>query len=245
MAGFLNYNGVETLRSVEGLGRYQRGIIPSRSQIQRAAYALHDLGQIHIPFEKKECAMGEMFAYDYERFILKSFKLHDVATMESIEICMTLDGAELCDGISHLTAGIKISDHQAIDPRDGSPLSTMPDGAFGRIIKVQSRNYYFAMKTLLGKDCKSAYKEFADFFFFFERLKRYGLAASEYGPRLLPMDVWSPQDLSSIWKSLKLYHNCTTPNQIYCQKSPSFQGAGHAQHLLTHLILFFVIETFF
>jgi len=33
-----------------------------------------------------------MFAYDYERFILKSFKLHDVATMESIEICMTLEG---------------------------------------------------------------------------------------------------------------------------------------------------------
>jgi len=58
------------------------------------------------------------------------------------------------------------------------------------------------MKTLLGKDCKSAYKEFSDFFNFFERLKKYGLAATEHGARLLPMDVWSPQDLSSIWKSL-------------------------------------------
>jgi hypothetical protein len=58
------------------------------------------------------------------------------------------------------------------------------------------------MKTLLGKDCKAAYIEFKDFFLFFERLKRYGLPASQYGPRLLPMEVWSPQDLSSIWKSL-------------------------------------------
>ena len=187
MAGSLNYNGVETLRTVEGLGRYERGILPSRSQIQRASYALHDLGQMYIPFEKKDCAIGEMFAYDYERFlrfILKAFKLHDIATTESIEICMTLDGAELCDGISHLTAGIKISDHRAIDPRDGSPLSTMPDEAFGRIFKVQSRNYCFAMKTLLGKDCKSSYKEFSDFFNFFERLKKYGLAATEHGARL-------------------------------------------------------------
>jgi hypothetical protein len=136
MAGSLNCNGVETLQTVEGLGRYERGILLSRSQIQRASYALHDLGQMHIPFEKKDCAIGEMFAYDYERFlrfILKAFKLHDIATTESIEICMTLDGAELCYGISHLTAGIKISDHRAIDPRDGSPLSTMPDEAFGQI----------------------------------------------------------------------------------------------------------------
>jgi hypothetical protein len=68
MAGSLNYNGVVTLCSVEGLGQYQRGIISSRSQIQWAAYALHDLGQLHISFEKKECTIGEMFAYDYEHF---------------------------------------------------------------------------------------------------------------------------------------------------------------------------------
>jgi hypothetical protein len=34
IAGSLNYNGVETLCSVEELGRYQRGILPSRSQTQ-------------------------------------------------------------------------------------------------------------------------------------------------------------------------------------------------------------------
>jgi hypothetical protein len=77
IAGSLNYNGVETLRLVENLVRYERGIIPSWSQIQRAAYELHDLGQEIIPFEKKQSALGEMFAYDYERFkryILKTFQ---------------------------------------------------------------------------------------------------------------------------------------------------------------------------
>jgi len=116
--------------------------------------------------------------------------------------CITLDGAKLCDGLSHLTAGIKVSDSRAIDPRDGVPLISEGDGAFGRIFKVQSRNYCFAMKSLLGKDCKAAYKEFADFFLFFERLKKYGLPESKLGPRILPMEGWSPQDLSSIWKSL-------------------------------------------
>jgi len=31
---------------------------------------------------------------------------------------MTLDGAELCDGKSHLTAGVKVTDARAIDSRD-------------------------------------------------------------------------------------------------------------------------------
>lgn len=242
LSGSLNYKGVELLRSVEGLGRYQRGIIPSRSQIQRASYELNDFAQEHIPFEKKESNIGEMFAYDYERFlrfILKVFKLHDAATHESIEICFTLDGAELCDGLSHLTAGIKITDSRAIDPRDGSPLSSSVDGIFGRIFKVQSRNYCFAMKTLLGKDCKAAYREFKDFFLFFERLKRYGLPASQYGPRLLPMEVWSPQDLSSIWKSLNTGTGARkNGNSHFCHLCPC-TGNTIARYLVEEIGMFF------
>jgi hypothetical protein len=33
-------------------------------------------------------------------------------------------------------------------------------------------------------------------------VKKFGLPASEWGPAIMPMDVWSPQDLSSIWKCL-------------------------------------------
>jgi hypothetical protein len=54
------------------------------------------------------------------------------------------------------------------------------------------------MQSLIGKDKKSAYQEFVDFFKFFEQVKCFGLPASELGPRIMPMDIWSPRDLSSI-----------------------------------------------
>ena len=203
--GGLNYNGLETLRQVEELEKYERGVLPSRSSVQRVAYDLHSLGQQHIPFHRHRSDLGEMFQYDYERFIrfiLKTFKLHEIAQRESVEISFTLDGAELCDGISHLTAGIKITDSRAVDPRDGSPLCLIGDGELGRLFNNQSRNNCFAMKSLIGKDSKAAYKEFADIFKFFENLKKYGLPASELGPAIYPVETWIPQDLASIWKSL-------------------------------------------
>jgi hypothetical protein len=46
----LSYNGIEALQTVEGLELYERGILPSRSQIQIASYELHDIGQTLIPF---------------------------------------------------------------------------------------------------------------------------------------------------------------------------------------------------
>jgi hypothetical protein len=76
---------------------------------------------------------------------------------------MTLDGAELCDGISYLTAGVKVTDAMAIDLRDGTPMCFFDDDAFVRVLKTQSRNYCFAMKSLIGKDSKKAYREFHDF----------------------------------------------------------------------------------
>jgi hypothetical protein len=174
-------------------------------QEQKAAYELHQIGQGLVPFSRKESQHGEMFQYDYERFlrfVLKVFQLDDIAQRESVELSITLDGAELCDGISHLTAGIKIMDGRAINPQTGVPLCTADDDNFGSIFSNQSRNFCFAIKSLIGKDSKKAYKEFSDFFKFFEGVKRFGIPASEVGQQLMPMDVWSPQDLSSIWKCL-------------------------------------------
>ncbi len=176
--GGLNYNGIETLRIVECTEKYQRGILPARSSVQKTAYELHSLGQQLIPFEQKASSYGEMYQYDFEfflRYVLKVFNLDVIAETECVELSISLDGAELCDGICHITAGMKITDQRAIDPFTGIPLSTVDNENFGRIFSNQSRNYCFAMKSLLGKDCKRAYKEFADFFKFFERVKKYGL----------------------------------------------------------------------
>jgi len=203
--GGINFTGVEALRQVENLGRYERGFIPGRSSIQRCAAELHQVGQEIIPFYKVPSELGEMYQSHYEkmvRYVLKMFHLNEIAQHEQVELSITLDGAELTKDLCHLTFGIKVTDPRAIDPRDGSPLAYQEDGVFGNLFRVQSRNYCFVMKTLLGKDSKAAYREFSDVFLFFEKFFKEGLPANEHGPRLLPLLIWSPQDLSSLWKSL-------------------------------------------
>ena len=156
-----------------------------------------------IPFSKMESQHGEMFQYVFERFLrflLKTFQLDEIAQEESVELSITLDGTELCICISHLTAGIKITDGRAIDPQTGVPLCTADDDTLGSIFTNESWNFYFAIKSLIGKDSKKNYKEFTDFFF--ENVKKFGLPVAELGLAIMPMDVWSPRDLSSIWKCL-------------------------------------------
>jgi len=106
---------------------------------------------------------------------------------------------ELCDGLCHLTAGIKVTNLRVINPKDGSALSSIDDGVVGWIVRNQSRNYCFAVKSLLEKDSKDAYKEFKDFTFF-EKIRKEGLPASKFGPAILSIAIWSPQDLNSLWK---------------------------------------------
>jgi hypothetical protein len=129
--GGINYNGIEILRSVEELDHFERGFLPSRADVQRCASRLHELGQQKIPVRKIGCSLGELFAFDYEkqlRFILNTFSLYEIAQQESVELCITLDGAEICKDLSHLTFGIKVTDGRAIDPRDGTPLAHSQDG---------------------------------------------------------------------------------------------------------------------
>jgi hypothetical protein len=85
---------------------------------------------------------------------------------------------------------------------------------------VPGRNYCLAVKSLLGKDTEDACKEFSDFFF--ERVQREGLAASGLGPRIMPLIVWSPQDLSSRWRCL----NKGCVNRKWRLISATFARAG-------------------
>ncbi len=80
----------------------------------------------------------------------------NIAQTDFVELCITLDRAELYDGLCHLTAGIKITDARAVDPRDGTPISYVEDGV-GCLVSTQSRNYCFALKSLVRKDSKPAY----------------------------------------------------------------------------------------
>jgi hypothetical protein len=102
--GGINYNGLKSLHKLEGLHTYEQGCLPSRSSVQRCAAFLHEVGQHHIPFQKVESQLGEMYAFNYEkmvRYILKAFSLDQIAQTESVELCITLDGAELTKDLCH------------------------------------------------------------------------------------------------------------------------------------------------
>jgi hypothetical protein len=80
---------------------------------------MFEMGQRVCPIKQVTSPLGEMFSFEYERtlrLILWTFKLEEIARTSSIEICMTLDGAELCDYLTHLTAGVKIVDKRAVGP---------------------------------------------------------------------------------------------------------------------------------
>ncbi len=66
--------------------------------------------------------------------------MDQIAQTEGVELCITLDGAELTKDLCHLTFRVKVTDLQAIDPQDGSPLSYNELGILGNLFKVQSRN---------------------------------------------------------------------------------------------------------
>lgn len=53
----------DKLRNVEELERFQWLILPS--SVKSASYELHHIGPNIIPFEKKECVLGEMFSPFY------------------------------------------------------------------------------------------------------------------------------------------------------------------------------------
>jgi hypothetical protein len=91
------------------------------------------------------------------------FGLHEIARTTSIEIFITLDGAELCDHLNHLTAGVKMVYKRGVDPKTGWPLFTFTEELLGSAFACQSRNFCFILKSLIGRDTKDAYDAFSDF----------------------------------------------------------------------------------
>lgn len=159
---------------MEGLGKWEQGLLPASSTIQEKAQRMYQRGQVVCPICPTPSPLGEMFTFEYEptlHLILKTFQLYEVAQRESVEICVTLDGVEMCDYLNHLTAGVKIVDKRAADPRSGRLLCTYMENLLGSSFACQSRNFCFILKSLIGMDTKDAYDEFSDFFKFFEKLR--------------------------------------------------------------------------
>jgi hypothetical protein len=106
-----------------------------------------------------------------------------------IQLAGTLDGMEMSHQVCVVTAGIKI-----LDPRDIDPVCHLPIGMEGSK-KVQSCELCFPFMFVLSRATKTLYHEqFKEFVNFWGWIR--------------PIEVFSPQDMSSTWKALGLGGGC-------------------------------------
>ena len=169
LAGFnLNLAGIEVLRQVDVEGKYERGVIPSKSTILRAARKVEAAAEAYCPFtmigrtfqgpddtnhdENDDNDIGEGFEFDAVKLtktLFEAFGLLSVAKQRPVELGLASDGAQLTNTISHVAAGLKFNDMAICDPITKCPLLLHePDSL------VQSRNLCFPVRIVIAKDSK-------------------------------------------------------------------------------------------
>ena len=84
--------------------------------------------------------------------LLQSYGLMEIIEHggKDVTVACTIDGTELSWKIGHVTAGVKITDPQARNPRKNDKLVMGADGTKG----VQSRDLCFPLQVTIGKDNK-------------------------------------------------------------------------------------------
>lgn len=211
----LNHRGLNVLRRI-GLQQNSTplngGWVASARKVGDAIKNVEEVAQKEIPFYKIPGRVDGV-AFDYPKlfdFVLKLFKLDDLACNEGgVNISMTLDAADLSRNITQITAGIKVTDPRATDPETGVKVGMKKGSA-----TVQSREMCIPFKIVISKDGKDAYTtQFQDFFQFFEVLEKN---ADVYGYKTF--NIASPQDGSSVWKTMKRGGACKVHTHFcaYC-----------------------------
>ena len=206
-AGGLNYECLNSIRrGVEELKRNAIGLVPERTSVANTAKLLeeHASNEYLLGFKESVNQHGPTFTFDLDvlmRLVLTGHGL-DVAAQTSsrkthkpVIVAYTLDGAQLTNTLGHVTAGIKIVDPRALDPITGIPLHVSG--------KYQSRDLCFPTQITFGRDCKSLYQDcFQNFFEYFNGTCK---VEGKFGlPELSNFRILSPQDMSSIWKTVGL-----------------------------------------
>jgi hypothetical protein len=69
---------------------------------------------------------GKVFFVNFEkafRLLLKACELEELATRSSVKVALTVDGADLFQGRTHVSTGIKITDERGVHPVTKQPFS--------------------------------------------------------------------------------------------------------------------------
>jgi len=194
---------INTLRSV--VDHNGVGFFPSASAVNRARALLDQYGADVVGYTRRNTKYGEVYYLNFERafrLLLRACKLHDLATTASVKVALTVDGADLFKGRTHVSTGIKITDERGIHPITGQPLlvTSRESELDDSYIRVQSKELCCVMVIADAKDSKHLYEDvFKEYYEWGETLRLQGLPASELGPRLLPFTVTHTPDLKGAW----------------------------------------------
>jgi hypothetical protein len=250
----LNLSGYHALRKgIEGdeEGKIERngGWLASKYHVMKSMKAVEVIAQINIPFSPIEAVAAkdgengiDSIVFDFGKilgFLLKLYQLdepHRDLTQPPVEFSITLDGADLLQNISHVTAGIKINDPHAKDPIRGILIG------YEDSRKIQSCELCWPFKIISAKETKTMYAyHFSDFLNFFKQVEECGFDTYTLGFFISP-----PQNLSSLWKAVgkggarkqNIYFCCCctcksddvhVPNQIRCNRC-LLLGRQHCFH---------------
>jgi hypothetical protein len=73
----------------------------------------------------RDTKYGEVYYIKFEpalRLLLKACQLHELATTASVKLAITVDGADLFKGRTHVSMGIKITDKRGVHPITKKPF---------------------------------------------------------------------------------------------------------------------------
>ena len=217
--GGCNVRGVQTFWDIEDKKRDPRdkfdrrgySILPSRKAISDDRARLQHLIRKTIKLDHDpNNPNGDHVKINTEqllRYVLKKMGLYTIAQEESIEICISVDAAQLTLK-SHTTAGFKFTDLRSVNLHDIDKTTGKPKYMFvqydnnGEMTYTgcQSRDNCAIAEVFLANESKAVMRAFGDFFKFTNKLGEVGLPANGNEPALKPFKVACPADKSALQK---------------------------------------------
>ena len=175
-------------------------IILHEWRVRESAKKLHRFCDIVVPMKHYISENGKCVEFtdrvDITIKICEAFGLAETAKRRTIDMALTLDGAQLTNKLSFVMAGLKLVDLAVRNPLTGE-FELDPNAEFCKYLP-QSRKWNFPFKFCMGKETKKMYQEeFKDIFQVF-------LDASKEGQTIFPgwhpINFANPADMAAIQK---------------------------------------------
>jgi hypothetical protein len=192
--GAFKSSTIYALRNV--VNEKSEDLFPSVRTVSRVRRLLDNHGIQLIGWTQVRTKYGAVFYLNFEKalhLLLKACNLHELATTTSAKIALSVDGADLFKGCTHVSTGVKITDEQAVHPVMKQPLAVCNvDSECIEYIKLQSSDVCCIMMIADAVDSKQLYEDvIKDFYEWGNNLRLNGLPASDK-THVLPGIVHGP-----------------------------------------------------